>query len=188
MKLNLKTSKWYSLHRFAPKLSNIWVHVEVQHTSVQFLFSCHLPPRLRMETGRRLHACTKVTLNGRPGLVVSGGVSSASKNLTRSGLGFIRLCYNWQNFGFQTSPVLSSTTQLQASGQPCLTCRGGEGGTLWRCADKNLFILYTCLKNFMWISKRSHAMLVHNGRLTVTGGVQADGSLLGDSEEFDGRR
>ena len=24
MKLNLKTSKWYSLHRFAPKLSNIW--------------------------------------------------------------------------------------------------------------------------------------------------------------------
>ena len=31
-------------------------------------------------------------------------------------------------------------------------------------------------------------MLVHNGRLTVTGGVQADGSLLGDSEEFDGRR
>ena len=33
--------------------------------------------------------------------------------------------------------------------------------------------------------RRSHAMLVHNGRLTVTGGVQADGRLMRDSEEFD---
>ena len=31
-------------------------------------------------------------------------------------------------------------------------------------------------------------MLVHNGRLTVTGGVQADGRLMRDSEEFDGKR
>ena len=28
-------------------------------------------------------------------------------------------------------------------------------------------------------------MLIHNGRLTVTGGVQADGRLMRDSEEFD---
>ena len=31
-------------------------------------------------------------------------------------------------------------------------------------------------------------MLVHNGRLTVAGGVQADGWLMRDSEEFDGKR
>ena len=42
MKLNLKTSKWYSLHRFAPsclKFEKGKVRVEVQHISVQFLFS-----------------------------------------------------------------------------------------------------------------------------------------------------
>ena len=33
--------------------------------------------------------------------------------------------------------------------------------------------------------RRSHAMLIRNGRLTVTGGVQADGRLMRASEEFD---
>ena len=36
----------------------------------------------RLEEGRRRHACTKVTLNGRPGVVVSGGASSTSANST----------------------------------------------------------------------------------------------------------
>ena len=36
----------------------------------------------RLEEGRRRHACTKVTLNGRPGVVVSGGASSSSTNST----------------------------------------------------------------------------------------------------------
>ena len=36
----------------------------------------------RMQVPRRGHACTKVTLNGRPGLVVSGGMSESSRNLT----------------------------------------------------------------------------------------------------------
>jgi len=107
LKLNLKTSRWYSLHR--------------------------------METSRRRHACTKVTLNGRPGLVVSGGVSSSSKNLTSV------------EFYDSASGQWASLPDLQ---------RG----------------------------RRSHAMLVHNGRLTVTGGVQADGRLMKDSEEFDGKR
>ena len=92
-----------------------------------------------METSRRRHACTKVTLNGRPGLVVSGGVSTSSKNLTSV------------EFYDSASGQWASLPDLQ---------RG----------------------------RRSHAMLVHNGRLTVTGGVQADGRLLRDSEEFDGKR
>ena len=92
-----------------------------------------------METSRRRHACTKVTLNGRPGLVVSGGASSSSKNLTSV------------EFYDSASGQWASLPDLQ---------RG----------------------------RRSHAMLVHNGRLTVTGGVQADGRLLRDSEEFDGKR
>ena len=92
-----------------------------------------------METSRRRHACTKVTLNGRPGLVVSGGVSSSSKNLTSV------------EFYDSASGQWASLPDLQ---------RG----------------------------RRSHAMLVHNGRLTVTGGVQADGRLMRDSEEFDGKR
>ena len=92
-----------------------------------------------MEKSRRRHACTKVTLNGRPGLVVSGGVSSSSKNLTSV------------EFYDSASGQWASLPDLQ---------RG----------------------------RRSHAMLVHNGRLTVTGGVQADGRLMRDSEEFDGKR
>ena len=36
----------------------------------------------RMQEPRKNHACTKVTLNGRPGLVVSGGMSAKSRNLT----------------------------------------------------------------------------------------------------------
>ena len=92
-----------------------------------------------MEKSRRRHACTKVTLNGRPGLVVSGGVSSSSKNLTSV------------EFYDSASGQWVSLPDLQ---------RG----------------------------RRSHAMLVHNGRLTVTGGVQADGQLMRDSEEFDGKR
>lgn len=36
----------------------------------------------RLDTGRRLHACAKITLNNRPGLVVSGGVSRGKTNVT----------------------------------------------------------------------------------------------------------
>ena len=36
----------------------------------------------RMQVPRRNHACAKVTLNGRPGLVVSGGMSGTNMNMT----------------------------------------------------------------------------------------------------------
>ena len=107
--------------------------------NIRFQFFILSTLLIRMETSRRRHACTKVTLNGRPGLVVSGGVSTSSKNLTSV------------EFYDSASGQWASLPDLQ---------RG----------------------------RRSHAMLVHNGRLTVTGGVQADGRLLRDSEEFDGKR
>ena len=36
----------------------------------------------RMKDARYGHACTSVTINNRPGLVVSGGVSNFSRNMT----------------------------------------------------------------------------------------------------------
>jgi hypothetical protein len=107
MKLNLRSRRWYSLHRLGE--------------------------------GRRGHACTKVTINGRPGLAVSGGVSASSTNMTSV------------EFYDVTSGQWHSLPGLQ---------RG----------------------------RREHAMLVQDGRLVVTGGLQGRGHLLRDGEVFDGRR
>merc|ERR1712106_930136 len=36
----------------------------------------------RLTMGRRKHACVKASINGRPGLIVSGGMGKGNKNMT----------------------------------------------------------------------------------------------------------
>ena len=111
-----------------------------------------------METSRRRHACTKVTLNGRPGLVVSGGNSLSSGH-------------------HHTHPrrVLLVLQEHGHHHHACMLILGGVS-----TSSKNLTsVEFYDSASGQWASlpnlqrgRRNHAMLVHNGRLTVTGGVQ----------------
>ena len=53
----------------------------MQYNTVQWYY-CRWYSLNRMSTGRRKHACVKAKINGRPGLVVSGGSSRKDKNMT----------------------------------------------------------------------------------------------------------
>ena len=82
-----------------------------------------VPP---MHHGRTSHGCTPVTLNGRPGVVVSGGWDGNRLNTTTS-VEFFDM--NTHRSIFEFRPSFPMMQRLIVDGLTCQTCRAAAGVT-----------------------------------------------------------